>query len=164
VSVETKEIVQDYVLICFDIPQNQGKLRKLVLKKIHDIGGMMHTASVYLLPYGDKAYALAEEIQSFGDVVIWRSHQNDPAKAKTLTLNYASHIETRCQLIEQRFALIQDYLENEQFGRATNMLLKTIVMIEQLKKIADNFKTPWLPGKIAEFEKRLADGMNMGGK
>jgi ABC-type sugar transport system ATPase subunit len=161
-SVEVKQLVDEYILICFDIPQSQGKLRKKVLKAIHDIGGQMHTASVYIMPYSDQAMAVAEEIKGLGDVVLWRSKQLDLGKAEALTMNYAEHIVSRCQVISQRFVMIKDYIEQEQFGRATLMIIKTKRLLDQLKKINETFSPPWLPVKIAEFDSLLGQVMNVG--
>lgn len=161
-SEEIKEIVQDYVLIVFDIPQSQGKLRKLILKKIHEIGGEMNTSSVYLMPYSAGAMALAEAIKPYGDVVVWKSHQDDPVKAKGITIDYAGKVMARCQLISLRFSMINSYIEEGQFGRATHMIIKTKTFIDQVKKINETFSPPWLPEKIAEFDALLAQVMNVG--
>ncbi len=154
-TVEIKEIISDYILVCFDIPQSEGKLRKLILKQIHSIGGMQNTASVYLMPYSETAMALANKISTKGDVVIWRSQQLNPDKAKSLTISYAEHILTRCQLIEQRFVQIKHYIEVGQLWRADLMIGKTSKMVDQIKKINETFSPPWLPGKIAVFNGML---------
>jgi hypothetical protein len=153
---EIRQIVQDYVLITFDIPQNQGKLRKLVLKKIHSIGGMMHTASVYLIPYSDKAMELANMIKEVGDVVVWTSHQDNLSTAKNITFSYDNHLAVRCSLISQRFYKIQQYIDKEQLGRANTMILKTKVLIDQLHKISETYCPSWLPEKLKEFDNQLS--------
>jgi hypothetical protein len=159
-TASVQEIISDYTLLCFDIPQNQGKLRKLILRRISEIGGHMATASVYYLPYSDKTLSLANDIAKVGDVVVWRSQQLNPKKAEALTMEYDQHIFNRCQLIDTRFVMIKDYIQFGQFGRANLMIQKTNYLIGQIKTISKTFNPPWLGEKLAEFDGLLDQLIN----
>jgi hypothetical protein len=60
--------------------------------------------------------------------------------------------------------MIKDYIDQEQFGRAGLMIIKTKTLIDQVKKINETFSPPGLPEKLAEFDVLLAQVMNIGGK
>lgn len=152
---EVKEIIQDYILLVYDIPRNSDKLRREILRKISEIGGTMYTESCYFLPYSDDAMALANEISSSGDVVVWRSTQENEHIAKKITLKYEDHLKARCMAIEQRLAMIQNHLDNQRLGKAHRMILKTHYLLEQLKQISENYQTDWLPEAIAVLEENL---------
>jgi len=159
-SIEIKEIQIEWILICFDIPQSGGKLRKLVLKRISELGGVMNTSSVYLLPYSQNAMELASQISSNGDVVVWKSKQEDEHVAKLITMKYEQHLHNRCSVIWQRLEIIADHLKNERLGKAHVMAWKTKKFLDQLKKIAENYHTDWLPKEIEALEKSLSEVYN----
>jgi hypothetical protein len=87
-SVEVKEIVDEYVVLNFDIAAKEGKFRKKILKRLAEIGAVMFTQSCYYLPFSPESMAVANEIAAEGDAVIWRSKQENKAKAKELTIKY----------------------------------------------------------------------------
>lgn len=156
-SVGVKEIVQDYVLICFDIPQSAGKLRKTILRRIYEIGGVMHTSSNYLIPYSDQAMELANDIADSGQVVVWKSKQENTNVAKAITMNYESHLHLRCDVIDQRLAIIASHIFEGRLGKANRMAQKTHDLLEQLKQIANNYHTDWLPGAIEKLSNELSE-------
>jgi hypothetical protein len=159
-AVEVKEIVQDYILIVYDIPQNSPKMRKVILKRLAEIGGIMHTDSCYLLPYSADAMILANQISTCGDVVVWKSKQEDEHVAKLITMKYEQHLHNRCTVIWQRLEIIADHLKNERLGKAHVMAWKTKKFLDQLKKIAENYHTDWLPKEIEALEKSLSEVYN----
>lgn len=159
-GTEVKQLIDEYILVCFDIPQKEGKLRKLILRRIHDIGGIMHTSSVYLMPYSEKAMDLANEISTAGDVVVWRSKQEHPEIAKSITMKYEEHLHMRCVVIEQRLVIIADHIANDRLGKANRMAQKTKKLLWQLKLIATNYETGWLPKEITALEKSLTEVYN----
>lgn len=146
--VEVKEIIQDFVLISYDIPQTQKALRHRFLKQAHSIGAVKHTDSVYLMPYSDQAFALANELAAVGEAVVWKSHQADPAKAAQITQSYESHLQARCQLIEQRLVMAQEHLVAGRLKLAARMGGKTAKLIKEVRHIAETFCPPWLALEI----------------
>jgi hypothetical protein len=152
---EVKQIVQDYVLITYDIAASQGKLRKVILKKLYDMGATSYTQSVYLMPYSEASMALANEIAAGGQAVIWRSKQEDPVQADKITIKYNEHLGDRCNLIQQRLAQIKDHIEAGRLGKATRMILKTNLLLEQLFTISKTYNPPWLMPKLAGLKMQL---------
>ncbi len=159
-SVEFKEIVDDYVLLCFDISSKNAKLRKKVLRKIAAAGGIMFTQSSYYLPYSPENEALAEAIASDGVAVIWRAKQQHKDVAEKLTMSYEEHLHVRCQTIETRIAMIQGHIELGQLGKANRMHQKTSELLDQLTQISHTFCPAWLPLKIGKLEADLFNVYN----
>jgi len=147
--VEVKEIVSDYLLLTYDIPASQGKLRKRFLKEAGESGAMMYTQSVYLMPWSDKMQAMANELAQTGHAVVWRSQQEHAGLAKSITIKYAEHIQARCQLIEQRLVQIKDHIEAGRLAHANRMAKKTHDLFIQLYKISETFNPPWLQPTLA---------------
>jgi hypothetical protein len=147
-KVEVKQLIKDYILLVYDIPANQAKTRYEFLKKAKEIGAMPHTQSCYLLPYSEKAMEMASEVAAVGDAVVWKSTQQDEKKALEITTDYESHIKLRCDRIEQRLAIAQDYMNDGKLGKANLMGIKTGKLLGELAKISENFSPAW-------FVKRL---------
>ncbi|MDZ4231067.1 MAG: hypothetical protein U1B77_04540 [Dehalococcoidales bacterium] len=148
-----KEIVQDFVLVTFDIPAKAAALRRHFLKKAHEIGAVCHTDSVYLMPYSVQAQALANELESAGHAVIWRAHQPDQEKAIEIMAKYETAVKIRCQLIEQRLALANEYIAAGRLKLAQNMGAKTGKLLYQLAQIAENWDAPWLKPRLEKLVK-----------
>ena len=146
-----KEIVQDFVLITYDIPQKAAALRRHFLKAAHEVGAVCHTASVYLMPYSDKAQALANELESAGHAVIWRAHQPDQVTAGEIMAKYETAVKIRCQLIEQRLALANEHIAAGRLKLAQNMGIKTGKLLMQLAQISENWDAPWLPPRLEKL-------------
>lgn len=146
--VEIKQIVDDYLLLTYDLPATQGKLRKRFLKEAMAAGAIAHTQSVYLMPFSAKMQALANDLAATGHAVIWRSKQENAVTAKQITIKYAEHIQARCQLIEQRLVQVNDHIEAGRLGKATRMIKKTHELLDQLENISETFNPPWLKPRL----------------
>jgi len=149
---EVKVITQDYVLITYDIPAADSKLRKEVLKTMAAIGAVAYTQSCYLVPFSETSFNLANEISSKGHAVVWVSKQHDEKKALEIQFKYEEHLHIRCATIEQRLYTIKEHIEEGRLNRANRMAEKTHVLIDQLKKISLSFNPPWFLPRIAELE------------
>ena len=147
-KIEVKQLIKDYILLVYDIPASASKARYEFLKKAKEIGAVPHTQSCYLLPYSEKAMEMANEIAVVGNAVVWKSTQQDEKKALEITTDYESHIKLRCDRIEQRLAIAQDYMNDGKLGKANLMGIKTGKLLGQLAKISENFSRAW-------FVKRL---------
>ena len=150
-EAEVKELIQDFVLITYDIPAKAATLRNKFLKAAKAIGAEQHTDSVYLIPYSTEAMALAAELESAGHAIIWQAHQPDQKKALEIMTKYEGSLKTRCNFIEQRLVIAQEYIQAGRLGVAQIMGIKTGKLLQQLAHIAENFKPPWLLPKIEEL-------------
>lgn len=155
-TVEIKEIVDDYLLLCYDIPASAMKERKQFLRQALSVGALMFTSSVYLLPYSSTSMALAEKLAKVGSAVIWRSKQENPQIAKAITIKYDEHIRERVAYIMARFVSIKMHIEEGRLGIADKMIAKTHDLIEQLKTISESYHPIWLDSSISLLEKNLS--------
>lgn len=150
-EAEVKEIQSDWVLITYDIPVTAEPVRHKFLKQAAALGAVQHTESVYILPYSDTSFALANELAQVADVIIWKSHQEDKEKAAAITESYEDHLKVRCDEIEQRLSISQDFITGGQLGVAARMGIKTLRLLKQLDKISQSFNPPWLKGRLEEL-------------
>lgn len=73
-EAELKTIIDDFVLITYDMPAKEEKARKAFLRDARAIGAIMHTQSCYLMPYTPGSFTLANELAAKGgNVIVWRS-------------------------------------------------------------------------------------------
>lgn len=150
-----KEIIQEYILITYDIPAKAKALRRAFLKAAHAIGAESHTDSVYLIPYSAEAIGLANELESAGHAIIWQAYQPDEKKALEITTKYGDAIKARLDYIEQRIAMSQDYVTTGRLKMAMRMGIKTANLLQQLVKISHHFNPAWFQPRIAELYEKL---------
>lgn len=150
-DVEVKLLIQDFVLITYDIPAKEKKLRRDFLSKVSEIGGEQYTESVYLLPYTDQVLEMANSLESAGHAVVWRAYQPDAEVALEINVKYEQGIKDRCKAIEQRLVIVQDYIAKGWLQRAQSMGIKTGKMLQELAKINENYEPGWLKEKIDEL-------------
>ncbi len=150
-EIEIKLLIQDFVLITYDIPAKEKKLRRDFLNAMTAMGAEQYTESVYLLPYTYEVMELAAELESAGHAVVWRAYQPDEQKALEINNKYEQGIKDRCTAISQRLAIVQDYIAKGWLQRAQRMGMKTGKMLQELAKINDNYEPGWLKDKIDEL-------------
>lgn len=152
-GVEVKEIVDEYVLLVYDIPAtvDGNKLRKQFLKAAYSIGAMCFTQSCYLLPYSEQSFSLASEVAEKGNAVLWVSKQKDAEKAKQINFKYEEALKLRCQTIEQRLVIIKNHIEAGHLGKANRMAGKTAALLKQLVRISETYSPPWLVPQIEKM-------------
>lgn len=155
-TAEIKEILQDFCLITFDIPACQGKLRKVVLKQLAQIGAIGYTQSVYLIPLSEKSFELANDISAGGSAFVWRSQMVNVDKAKAITIKYDEHIHDRVAYIQQRLVQIKDHIDADRLGKANLMIKKTQALIHQLEQITESYNPTWLAPEIQTLKTNLA--------
>lgn len=152
---EIKQIIDSYVLVTYDIPASQGKLRKMVLKELAKIGAMPYTQSVYLIPLSEESFALANEISAGGSAFVWRAKMPNTDKAHAITIKYEDHIHDRISFIQQRIVQIKDHIEAGRLGKATRMVEKTHQLISQLEQIMKTYNPAWLSPEIAILKQNM---------
>ena len=148
VKAEVKTLITDVVLITYDIPVTQRKLRDMFLREAHRIGAISFTQSCYLAPYSEKTFALANELAGKADVVVWKSHQPDKEKALAITNTYEEHVKLRCATISQRLVIAQEYIVAGRLFYAIRMGIKTGKLLQELAHIFESFSPEWLGGEL----------------
>jgi len=147
--VDKKELVQDWILLTFDIPAKEKSLRGKFLASIYALGAQIHTESVYLMPFSDEAMKWAAKLESAGHAVVWQAHQPDEKKAWEYTIKYDTGLSARCDNIEQRLKIAEDYIVAGKLVVANAMAVKTGKLLQQLSQIASGgYNPPWLMPRI----------------
>ena len=136
------------MLITYDIPALSRKLRDKFIKKAKQLGAMAHTQSTYLIPYSENAMELANELESEGHAVVWKSHQPDKEKALAITNTYEEHVKLRCATISQRLVIAQEYIVAGRLFYAIRMGIKTGKLLQELAHIFESFSPEWLGGEL----------------
>lgn len=148
-TVQVKEIIFDFVLITYDIPEKAKKLRAMFLQAAREAGAEKHTASCYLMPYSEKTLALAQQLESAGHAVVWGpARQPDKEKATELTIKYKDGVTARCNLLEQRLVMGQQFIAQGKLGIARRMGNKTLKLLQQLVQIAETYQPQWFLEKL----------------
>ncbi len=150
-GAETKELVKDYILILYDIPEKEKKLRAKFLKDAHAMGAEKHTDSVYLLPYSEAAVQLANDLDSAGHAYVFRSQPTKEKQAIEIHTKYNENLKARCDTIEQRIVIAQEYTNAGRIALAVKMGEKTGTLLGQLAKIKENYNPPWFEERIQEL-------------
>ena len=148
-EVEVKELIQDHVLIVYDIPATAVKLRASFLQQARAAGAEKHTDSCYFMPYSEKAMALAQKLESAGHAVVWGpAHQPDKEKATEMTIRYKDGVTARCSLVEQRLVMGMTLIAQGKLGIARRMGIKTGKLLQQLIGIAETYQPQWFMEKL----------------
>ncbi len=150
-EAEKKEITAEYILLTYDIPAKEKKLRRDFLKAVKSIGAMEYTASVYLLPFTAESLALANSLNSKGHAVVWTAQQPDKGKATEIYAKYAQHLKLKLLAIQQRLTMAQDYIQAGHMAMALKMGVKTGKLLQELAHIQKNYNQPWFETKLQEL-------------
>lgn len=100
---------------------------------------------------------LANTIADSAHVVVWKSTPALISTAKVITMKYEAHLKLRCDVIGQRLAIIASHIDAGRLGKANRMAQKTSQLLTQLKQIAENYHTDWLPGAIEKLSNELSE-------
>lgn len=135
VKIETRELVDRWLLITYDLPHNEAgdRARREFLDQARRIGATHHTDSVYLLPWTTYAEQLALQLATRGEVCVWTSQTTNEAKAKEITASYDAGLAPQVDEISERLDKISEHLSAKHFKRADQMLEKTVEMVDALE-------------------------------
>jgi len=149
--METKFIQEDWVLICYDIPAKDRKLRHEFIRDAKQLGAIGHTDSVYLMPYSEKAMELASELAIKGHAVVWRSKQEDKQKAIEITTSYDAALKVRCDYLLQRLHIGSEHITGGHLKVALKMGVKTGKLVKELAQISSSYCPKWFDKRIEEI-------------
>lgn len=127
IKFEPKELVDNWLLLTYDLPANEegGKARYAFMKKAPKIGAVMHTRSVYLIPWSEKAELAALEVTKHGTAFLWTSAVTDEDKKKEVTEFYDKSINEKLDEAEDRINRIKDHQKENELRSANRMIRKT---------------------------------------
>ena len=149
--METKLIQEDWVLLTYDIPAKDKKLRSEFIRDAKKLGAIPHTDSVYLMPFSEKAMQLASELAVTGHAVVWRSKQEDKQKAIEITIKYDTALEMRCVYLEQRLQIGSQHIMAGNLKMALRMGVKTGKLLRELAEISETYNPEWLGERIQQI-------------
>jgi hypothetical protein len=127
IKFEPKELINDWILLTYDIPAGAegNKARYEFIKHTNRIGAVMHTRSVYLMPWSEEAEIAALKVTKAGQAYLWQTHARNEEKQKELTSFYDKEINERLDDIRHRIYRINLHFENEEYVPANRMIKKT---------------------------------------
>ena len=128
IDFKVRELVDEWLLVTYDLPSTPegNEVRSKFLKLAPQIGAVMHTRSVYLMPLTNETQAAAVELSKIGNVFVWTSKANDQQFARQLTRLYDSRIENSIDTINSRIKKILVHIDKGHFKRASSMYDKTV--------------------------------------
>jgi hypothetical protein len=122
-KIETREIVKNWLLLCFDIPVTpEGiKMRNEFYKETARLGAVQCTESNYLCPWTSEVEAMALKLADVSNsrVIVW-SAQTSESQAEEITKRYDAGLKPRIKEIEERIEHLNYLIEHKQYGRAKN--------------------------------------------
>lgn len=102
-QLEPKRIEENWILVTYDIPRNEGSIRKSVLRRLYRLGALQFTESVYYLPYNSEGMAAIKEIRKgSGTIFAWCSKVIEPEQAEELTAKYILGITAAIENLETK--------------------------------------------------------------
>lgn len=135
VEIVAREICDEWLLITYDIPKSEAgdKARAEFLHEARRCGAMMYTESVYLMPWTKHAEALALQLAQAGQVCVWTAHPTDSSKAPEITQDYDARLRPVLTEIAGRIDKIEGHQNDNHFGRASKMMIKTEQMLTNIE-------------------------------
>ena len=100
-EVPMKRIEENWILITYDIPRSEGSLRKRVLRRLHKIGAIQFTESVYYMPYNPASLKAARDVSEGGEIIVWFS-KVEGADAALLTKRYILKIAHELEVLKNK--------------------------------------------------------------
>ena len=135
-KIDVREICDKWLLLTYDLPNTEAgnKARAGFLAQAKSYGATKHTESVYLMPHTKQAEMLALELAKIGDVEIWHSTIEDPARAEEVTKSYDEGLQPLLDEISERLDKVAGHFEVDHNKRAISMLNKTADKLDAVEQ------------------------------
>jgi hypothetical protein len=153
VTVNIKEVVDDWVLLTYDLPNTEegNKLRTEFLKKAARLGFVQHTESVYLAPLCPETELLAIELSEKGKLYIWTSSIKDEKMAKEITDKYDDRVSKLFDEIKGRIDKMKKYANAGDLRNLSRMRKKTEELLRNADGVANRRRSIELANKVAKL-------------
>lgn len=131
VDMQVKEICDRWILITYDLPHTEegDKARVKFLKEASLIGAMMHTESVYLMPWTPESELMALELAEIGNAYLWLSSAKGVDESseinKDLTSSYDVRVADLLVKVHKRIVQMQEHVSAGNISAAERMREKT---------------------------------------
>ena len=151
---EIRRIEKDWILVVYDISVEKGSMRKRVLRRLHKLGALQFTESVYYMPYTEEGISAAQEISGGGTLFVWSSKVEEEG-ARLLTDRFAMDISSAVDNLESKVCKAEDLLES---GERIDWRLKSLrTKFRGLNRASVLIRSGAFAGRLAEVGQRLSD-------
>ena len=162
VPLEVKKIDElKFILITYDLPNTVEGMEARV-KFLHEatrIGAVMHTESVYYMPWTQGADSIALTMSRVGKVFVWYAGV-DETTANALLLRYDERVRGWMDALDERLDRIAKHINERKLRLAENMLERTVSMLRDMRGIVERrvaSSSPTTRGYLTEDLKRLTE-------
>lgn len=127
IPITIKNFENSWILFTYDLPNTKEgiKARYEFLNKSRWLGATQHTESVYLMPWTDRANAVALELAKTGKVYLWYTKVGDEQQAVNLTRDYDSGLAARIEELVRRVDKILEQAKDDHKGQVNRMAEST---------------------------------------
>jgi len=155
-NIGIKEVLDDFILITYDIPNNEegNKVRTEFYHTARRIGAVMHTESVYYMPWTQAANIAALSIAEKGKVFVWYSKTSGDT-ARELTIRYDMVIKNWIDELDERIEKITGHIESGKVNLADNMMERTVSTLLELDNIVKERKSSSLTHDVAGIKNSI---------
>lgn len=133
-----KTFIDSWILLTFDLPHNEegDRARREFLANAKRLGAVMHTESVYYMPFTQAASLTALEMAKVkgGEVHVWYSQTPDEQKAIELTKDYDERLVPEITKLDERGQKIMGHIGEGHYEMAKKMLDNTWDTVNGLAK------------------------------
>ena len=125
--IKVKTFIDSWILLTFDLPTTEAgnRARREFLAKARRLGAVMHTESVYYMPWTPAASLTALELSKAGEVHLWYSKTPDDQHAVDMTRDYDAKLLPQIRDLDERATRIMGHLAEGHYELGKNMLAKT---------------------------------------
>ena len=154
--VQVKEIVEEFLLITYDVPVSDegNKARTEFLQRAASIGAVMHTESVYYMPWTQVADITALKLSKIGKVYAWYA-KADPETARDLTRHYDQQVMSWIDELDKRLDKIMGHINDGHIKLAHRMIERTLPMISEQEAIIKRRGSPALETALQGLKRTL---------
>lgn len=162
-QVHAREIVEDWLLITYDIPRTAegDRARYEFLHQARAVGAVAHTESVYLMPWTTLANIAAVSISKVGRVYLWYA-RTDVGMARELTVLYDKHVWEWVEDVEKRIDRIGDHASAGKLKLAGKMAERTVSLIADLQDVVRRRGSIRLRDAIDALTSKLGAALSRG--
>lgn len=136
-KIETKEVIDEWMLITFDIPTTQegNKARSEFYKKAYALGAVQNTESVYLCPWTADAELMTLEIAAVSDsrVIVFSRAKTSVEQSREITRRYDNGLKKVIRIIRGRIDKLEYMIQHKYYKRAQRYTTKTERLLTQLE-------------------------------
>jgi hypothetical protein len=135
-KIETREIVDKWLLLTFDIPISKegNKARTEFYKEAYRLGAVQNTESVYLTPWTPQAELMALKLAEVSNsrVIVWTA-QTSAEQAQEITHRYDKGLMPILKLVEKRIDTLDYFIQKGYHKRAQRYTIKTERILNDLE-------------------------------